>query len=311
MAVSSQITNTVLLVSPDHFGFNIETASTNVFQHDLHIQREELQAKAKEEFNSMVAILKNAHINVITIKSPEKEVPDAVFPNNWLSTDSDGNMIVYSMMSPLRRLEKQYEPVAKILTSSGFHVKRIINFDNFEKADIFLEGTGSMTLDRVHKKAYASLSSRTDMRALEYFSSAFAYKPIYFRSFDLNKKEIYHTNMMMNMGEGFAVVCLDSIIDQNARKIVADELIKDGMEIIEISQEQVFTYCGNLLQVRSMHGEKNIIISENAFGHLKQEQKEQLEKQGKIIIVPLPTIETVAGGSARCMMAEIFLPRIH
>jgi hypothetical protein len=311
MSPISQITNTVLLVSPDHFGFNVETAATNVFQHDLHEKRDELQKKAQAEFDEMVLRLKQEHINVITVKSPEKEVPDAVFPNNWLSTDQDGNMVVYSMMSPLRRLEKQYEIIAKLLTVAGFQVQKIINFDNFEKANIFLEGTGSMTLDRIHKKTYASLSSRTDIRALEYFATAFGYKPIFFRSYDTNAKEIYHTNMMMNMGERYAVVCLDAISDEKDRNTVKNELIADGIEIIAITKEQVFHYCGNLLQVKSLDGDKKIIISENAFNHLDTQQKEQLERHGKIVTTPLSTIETVAGGSARCMMAEIFLPRTN
>lgn len=305
---TSQITNTVLLVSPDHFGFNIETAQTNVFQHDLHIRREELQQKAQAEFQTMVQTLKQEKINALTIHSPEKEVPDAVFPNNWFSTDEQGNMIVYSMMSPLRRLEKQYKEIETLLVKSGFQVSKIINFENFEKENIFLEGTGSMTLDRVHKKVYASISSRTDMRALEYFGNAFNYKIIPFKSFDVNNKEIYHTNMMINMGENFAVVCLDSITNPNERANVENELTKDGIEIIAITQEQVFHYCGNLLQVKSTDGEKKIVISQNAFDHLNEAQKAQLQKHGKIITVPLPTIETVAGGSARCMMAEIFLP---
>ncbi|HLL60334.1 MAG TPA: arginine deiminase-related protein [Candidatus Nitrosocosmicus sp.] len=307
----SQITNTVLMVSPDSFAYDEETAISNTFQKNLTISQEDIQKKALDEFNEMVNQLKENLINVLVIPSVKGNVPDSVFPNNWFSTDDKGNLVVYSMLAESRRKEIQIDILKQALIKNGYEVKKTINFKNFQDSDMFLEGTGSMTLDHIHHVVYAILSARTHIIPLEYFCSAFGYTLVYFNATDLQGIPIYHTNVLMNIGDGFAVCCNELIQDEHERKNVQAQLEKNNFEVVDITYEQMTKFCGNILQVENINSERKIIMSDQAYNSFSKKQIDTLEKYGGIIHSNIETIETIGGGSARCMLAEIFLPKIN
>jgi hypothetical protein len=305
------LTDTVLMVSPDTFAYDRETAISNTFQKQLPgANQEEIRQKAFSEFSQMAQHLRDNDITVLTLTSKKQKTPDAVFPNNWFSTDSVGNLVIYSMMTESRRKEKQINNLMTLLFENNYHVKRTVNFEAFERNNQFLEGTGSMSLDRKNKVVYAALSARTHIKALEYFASAFGYSLNMFNAPDTNGIPIYHTNVLMNIGDGFAVVCLEAVTDMSEKDSLKNQLEKHSIEIIDISREQMNHFCGNILQVRNKDDKKYIVMSTQAYGHFSDTQRQQLENHGTILHTDLTTIETIGGGSARCMMAEIFLPRM-
>ena len=301
------------MVRPNSFRKNEETATNNHYQRDIsQVSPEEIIERAQEEFDGLAAQLTAAGIEVVVFDEAEPhETPDALFPNNWISTHNDGTVALYPMFAPNRRTERREDVPLVLEHQFGFDVRQIIDFTEFESHNKFLEGTGSIVLDRINRKAYAALSDRTDARALEHFCDQLDFEPVAFEAFqtvDNQRLPIYHTNVMMSIGSGYAVVCLDCIDSDEERKQVVDAIAQDGLELIAISEGQVNQFAGNMLEVTGNEGPV-LVMSANAYQSLAPGQIEQLQQHTTLLHTPLPTIETCGGGSARCMIAEIHLPK--
>lgn len=297
-----QATDTILMIRPAQFGFNHETAASNVFQKGSEQAPDEIQQKALKEFDELVKLLRLNKIYVIVIGDDGKlHTPDSVFPNNWISFHS-GKMVLYPMLSESRRRERRSDWIQLLKQCSGS--KEIIDFTREELNGKFLEGTGSMVLDHANKIAYANLSSRTHEELFPRWCSRFELEPVFFHATTIDGKEIYHTNVLMAVGEKTAVICPEAIRDQVERSRVIEKLSAHH-RLIEISEEQMNHYCGNLLLVKNREGKKFWVMSTRAFRRLSEEQKEMLRLDGDLLHSPLETIESVGGGSARCMMAEM------
>ncbi len=296
-----------MMVRPANFGFNAETAENNAFQtKETELLPETIKKRAIEEFDGFVDKLRQAGINIIVIEDEAIPIrPDAVFPNNWITFHLNGTIITYPMYAPVRRLERREDVILKI--KERFSSKRLVRFEEYENSNQFLEGTGSMVLDRVHRLVYACLSPRTDAKLLDEFCHWAEYKKIEFHAVDDLGTDIYHTNVMMAMGDTFVIICMDSIRDATERKYLTRSFSKTGKEIIDISMEQMKSFAGNMLQVKNDKEETFLVMSEQAFKSLKPEQVTQIESHCNILHAPIYTIEKFGGGSARCMMAEIFL----
>lgn len=303
---TTQITDTILMVRPAHFGYNAQTAGNNAFQtNDPAFSPEEISARAQEEFDAFVSKLRAAGVQVIVIDDTDEPLKhDAVFPNNWFSTHTDGSIITYPMYAPMRRLERREDVISKLQQRYGYN-KRIA-LENREEEDRFLEGTGSLILDRDNKIVYACRSIRTDEGLLDEFALWMGYRKLLFESYDANGLPIYHTNVMMALGTNFCVICLDTITDAVQRREVTDQLAATGKDIIAITVEQMEAFAGNMLQVKGSLDETYLVMSEQAYKSLSEDQVRQLELHTRLLYSPLDTIESYGGGSARCMMAEIF-----
>jgi len=301
------------MVRPHSFRKNEETATNNHYQRDIaQASPEEIIERAQEEFDGLVDQLKAAGVEVVVFDEAEPhETPDALFPNNWVSTHADGTVALYPMFAPNRRTERREDIPLVLEHQFGFDVRQIIDFTEFESHNKFLEGTGSIVLDRVNRKAYAALSDRTDARALEHFCDQLDFEPVAFQAFqtvDNQRLPIYHTNVMMSIGSGYAVVCLNCIDSDEERKQVVDAIAQDGLELIAITEEQVNQFAGNMLELTGDDGPV-LVMSASACQSLVPEQIEKLQQHTTLLHAPLPTIETCGGGSARCMIAEIHLPK--
>lgn len=298
-----QSTNKILMVRPSNFGFNSQTSANNAFQKEGFADNS--NEKATAEFDNFTAMLKEAGVEVFVINdTPEPHTPDSVFPNNWFSTHEGGTLALYPMFAPNRRLERK-EGVINFL-KTNFKFKRVVDLTYFEEKKVFLEGTGSMILDRDSCIAFACRSQRTDEEVLEQFCDELEYDYLIFDACDSAGKPIYHTNVMMCIGTAFAVVCLDAVNDIDQREDLIGLIEESDKEIIEISLEQMEEFAGNMLEVRGKEGEPLLVMSARAKRVLTDEQIAALEKHCKIIAPELETIENNGGGSARCMMAEIF-----
>lgn len=307
-----QTTNTILMVRPVGFRMNEQTAVNNYFQEDISIKNAEINKKAQDEFDAFVFKLRSYGVKVVVVSdNEESDTPDSIFPNNWNSFHSDGTVAIYPMFAENRRSERR-EDIFEKLEEEGFVINHIIDYTSAEEFDVFLEGTGSMILDRENRKVYCALSPRADEELCIEFCEDFEYTPVIFtanQTVNGKREAIYHTNVMMCVAETFAIICLSSIDDKKERKNVLKHLKEDGKKIIEITEEQVNNFAGNMLQVRGKDNELFLIMSHAAFTCLTQSQKVQINNHCKIIYSPLDTIETCGGGSARCMMAEVFLPQ--
>jgi len=304
-----QTTSHILMVRPVNFSFNAETATNNAFQvpgNDFGAQE-----KALNEFNDFVRILREHEVDVIVAEdSPDPYTPDSIFPNNWISFHDDGTICLYPMFAANRRMERK--PGVVELIAEKFSVKNKIDFSYYEQKDLFLEGTGSMVLDRENKIAYACLSPRTDIKVLKVFCDHMGYKPIAFDAVDMNGNSIYHTNVMMCVADKYVVICLESLPRKKEKEEVIAAIKNSGKEIIEISLEQMNHFAGTMLQVNNASDEKLLVMSTQAYESLSPKQIKRLSAYNKIIHSSLTTIETNGGGSARCMMAEVHLePRSH
>jgi len=303
--MSTQTTSHLLMIRPVNFGFNAETAVNNAFQ--VAGNDAGAQEKAKQEFDDFVALLQQNGVDVTVVNdTPEPHTPDSIFPNNWVSFHDDGTVVLYPMYAVNRRLERKQGVLDAIATK--FKVSKRIDFTNNEKDNVFLEGTGSMVLDRQNKIAYACLSPRTDYFILTEFCEEMGYTAVSFDAIDQSGQPIYHTNVMMCVADKYVVICMDSIAAQHEKDEVTDIIIKSGKEIIAISFDQMTHFAGNMLQVNNTQGEKLLIMSSQAYAALTKEQTEKLSKYNLIIHSPLNAIEINGGGSARCMMAEVHLP---
>jgi len=293
------------MIRPVNFGFNTETAVNNAFQ--VAGNDADAQKKAMQEFDDFVALLQQNGVDVTVVNdTPEPYTPDSIFPNNWISFHDDGTVVLYPMYAPNRRLERKQGVLDAI--DGKFKVTKRIDFTNNEKDSAFLEGTGSMVLDRQNKIAYACLSPRTDYFTLTEFCEELGYTAVSFDAIDQNGQAIYHTNVMMCVADRYVVICLDAIAAQHEKDEVTEVIRKSGKEIIVISFDQMHHFAGNMLQVNNKQGEKLLVMSSQAYAALTKEQTEKLSHYNTIIYSPLNTIEINGGGSARCMMAEVHLP---
>jgi hypothetical protein len=294
------------MIRPASFGFNEQTAGSNAFQQN-NTELQQVQQEATLEFDSFADLLKSKGVNVTIINdTPEPQKPDAIFPNNWVSFHDNGDVILYPMQAENRRYERREDAIRTL--ESRFHVNHVIDLSRFELEDKFLEGTGSMVLDRDNKIAYACLSPRTDLEVLNAFCEYLHYTAVTFNAIDASQQAIYHTNVMMCVGSHFAVVCLDSITNTNEKQVVIDSLQHTNKTIISITLEQMNHFAGNMLEVQSNDGESLLVMSQSAHNSLTQEQIAKLEEHTEIVSADLTTIETIGGGSARCMLAEVHLP---
>jgi len=304
-----QITKNILMIEPVSFNYNSETALNNYFQKlDANFSKSQIQKKALKEFNNFVKLLRSKQVNVHVIKDTINPLtPDSIFPNNWISFHSNGEVLLYPMFANNRRLERRRDIIKKL--QNEYFVSEVKSLVHYEDKSIFLEGTGSMILDRTNKICYASISLRTNKSIVLDFCDQLNYKPVLFNSFqdvDGKRLPIYHTNVMMCVASDFAIVCLDAIDSQDEKNSVINSLITTNKEIIQISELQANKFAGNMLQVQG--DKKYLIMSESAFNTLSEKQIQKIESYCSILYSDLKTIEKFGGGSARCMMAEIFLP---
>jgi len=309
-----QTTNSIVMIRPVAFRMNEQTVVNNHYQKVIEgLLPATINAKAQAEFDAFVEKLRAVGINVIVIDDTvEPDTPDSVFPNNWISFHENGDIVLYPMFAENRRLERR-EDIFDILEEKGFQINDIMDYTSAEEDGIFLEGTGNIILDRENEMAYCALSPRADEELFIEFCEDFEYNPVIFEAYQTvngETKHIYHTNVMMCIAETFAVICADCIDDKAERKMVLQKLKESGKEIILITEEQVNNFAGNMLQVRGANDERFLIMSDAAYNVLTNEQITKIEKHCKILHASLDIIEAFGGGSARCMMAEVFLPMI-
>ncbi|REG81878.1 citrulline utilization hydrolase CtlX [Algoriphagus antarcticus] len=307
-----QTSSNILMVRPANFGFNPETAGNNFYQQADARSADEINTLAQKEFDAFVAMLRDQGVSVIVEEDTSEPVkPDAIFPNNWFSTHPDGKLILYPMYSPARRLERRKDLIENLMKRK-FKVEEIIDLSFFEEDGQYLEGTGSMVMDHQSETIYACYSERTHQIPLEYVGKLLGYKVVGFHALqEVNgmSTPIYHTNVMMHVGSDLAVVCLDSIPKASEKQAVQKSLTQAGKKVVPITSKQKFRFAGNMLEVGNDGGEKFTVISETALDSLNIGQIQLIEKYTTIISPSIPTIEKLGGGSVRCMMAELFLPR--
>ncbi|MGB0863005.1 MAG: citrulline utilization hydrolase CtlX [Saprospiraceae bacterium] len=305
----NQITDTILMVRPRHFGFNEETAANNAFQvNDQSITKEQISEKAIEEFDNFVTKLRMHGVDVIVAEDSETPIKtDSIFPNNWVTFHQDGTIILYPMNSLNRRLERSKDVLNTVLEKH--HHRLSIDLSKVEEEELFLEGTGSLILDRPNGLAYACVSPRTNEEILDIFCKKMDYQKILFSSSDQNGQLIYHTNVMMALAENFVIICMESIDREEDRDLLIKKFGQTGKEVISINYAQMYAFAGNMLQVKNRIGETFLVMSEQAFKSLDKEQIHAIQRHTSILHSPIYTIEKYGGGSARCMMAEVFLPR--
>jgi hypothetical protein len=306
MNQQQQSTSHLLMIRPVNFGYNEETAGSNAFQHKDKNQ-EFVQHRALLEFNGLADTLRQNGVDVTVIDdTPQPYTPDSIFPNNWVSFHADGSVFLYPMQAENRRLERREDIIGQL--EDTFTVHHITDLSRYEHDDKFLEGTGSMVLDRANKLAYACISPRTDRDVLAVFCEQTGYTAICFDAADERQKAIYHTNVLMCIGSKFAVICLDSIPNPHEKVVLTSSLTSTQKEIIEISFEQMNHFAGNMLEVRNKNDDTLIVMSQSAFLSLNASQKATLGKYGKLLHSDISTVENNGGGSARCMIAEVHLP---
>ena len=308
-----QTTNSILMIRPVAFRMNEQTAVNNYYQKVLdNLLPATVNAKAQQEFDAFVEKLRAVGVNVIVVDDTlNPDTPDSIFPNNWISFHENADVVLYPMFAENRRKERR-EEVLDLLEEQDFEIENIVDYTDAEEDGYYLEGTGSIVLDRTNAKAYCALSPRADEELFIEFCEDFDMHPVIFEAFqtvDGERKLIYHTNVMMCIGETFAIICSECIDDKKERKMVLDFLKADGKEIILINEKQVNNFAGNMLEVRGSNDKRFLVMSDSAHQSLTAKQIEQLEKHAQIISSSLDTIEACGGGSARCMMAEIFLPK--
>jgi hypothetical protein len=306
-----QTTDTLLMVRPANFGYNAQTATNNSFQNAAEVAKSgEIREAAQAEFDNFVERLRERNVNVIVVEDTATPIkPDAIFPNNWMSYHEDGSVFLYPMYAPNRRIERRKDIIQGL--KEQFVVGKVHDLSGSEALNIFLEGTGSMILDRVNGLCYACISQRTDANLLEDFCGKIGYSPIIFHADDRNGDAIYHTNVVMAIGETFVVMCLEAVRDEAEKAALLSWFANTEKDFIEISMSQLEQFAGNMLQVSNTDGETFLVMSEQAFMSLTDAQIQQIQEHTEILYAPIYTIEKYGGGSARCMMAEVFLPKLE
>ena len=305
----SQTTNAVLMIRPVRFESNPHTAESNRFQGRTSVSPDEQQVAALAEFDALVAALRNAGIRVVVVDdTPEPHTPDSVFPNNWVSFHADGRIVLYPMEAPNRRTERRADIIEKLDRELGFRVTEILDLSTHESTGHYLEGTGSMVLDRVDRIAYACLSSRTQLDPLGDFAQQMDYDVVAFDAVDRNGVPIYHTNVMMSVGEKLATICDEAITRDDQRAAVLSRLEDTGHTVVSLNHDQMDAFAGNMLELRKIDGERLLAMSSQAWQSLYEEQQAMIRENGDVVHAPIDIIESSAGGSVRCMIAEIHLP---
>lgn len=306
----NQVSDTIFLIRPANFGYNSETAKSNAFQNNINIPQEQVSYKALAEFDAVIETLNKQHINIHVFNDTKQPVkPDAIFPNNWGSYHEDGTIILYPVAAKNRRLERRPDIIDFL--KEHYQVKQTIDLSYFEDDGKYLESTGSIIFDHINKIAYACISERTNKSVLINVCKLLDYKPVYFTSADNNGKAIYHTNVMMCITEKLAIICLESIRNEEERQAVTNSLSSTEHAIINITLEQVQSLAGNMLGLKNRNKEDILVMSQTAYSSLSAEQIKEIETFTKLLPLDVSTIETIGGGSIRCMIAEIFLdPKI-
>tara|TARA_R110002096_G_scaffold128768_1_gene277093 strand:- start:12960 stop:13895 length:936 start_codon:yes stop_codon:yes gene_type:complete len=305
----SQLASAVLMIRPARFESNPMTAASNRFQGRNDAAPEEQHAIALREFDALVDALRAAGIDVVVVQDTlEPHTPDSIFPNNWVSFHGDGRVVLYPMEAPNRRTERRPDIIEMLDNELGFHVSEVVDLSAHEANEHYLEGTGSMVLDRANRIAYACLSSRTQMDPLGDFAQRMDYDVVAFDAVDRNGVRIYHTNVLMNIGEAVAVICSEAIPDDAQREAVLARLKNSGHDILDLNYDQLDAFAGNMLELRAKSGERLVAMSSQAWNSLSSAQQEVLRANGKVVHSPIENIESSAGGSVRCMLAEIHLP---
>jgi len=301
------------MIRPVNFRMNEQTAVNNYYQKKTQVDTELITRKAQEEFDGFVKVLRNAGVQVIVIDDIlENDTPDSIFPNNWISFHENGDIGLYPMFAKNRRSERRLD-ILDTLEELDFEIKNIIDYSNAEEEGVFLEGTGSIVLDRVNRKAYCALSPRADEELFIEFCEDFEYTPVVFtanQTIGEKRLPIYHTNVMMSIGDTFAIICLDAIDNSKERKNLINHVKNDGKEIIAVTEDQINEFAGNMLQVLGKDEKRYLVMSTRAYKSLTAEQLSKITKHCPILHSDLEIIETLGGGSARCMMAEIFLAKV-
>ena len=309
--MQKQVTSQLLMVRPANFSSNTETLETNKFQSGLNVNdsQESIQSLAIEEFDNMVNLLRDHQITIFDLDDiKELNNTDALFPNNWVTFHQDNTAVIYPMMAKSRRKEKRNDILKYLEEFESFRIEKVIDLSYLEKDGFFLEGTGSMVLDRINKIVFACKSSRTSINALEVFCKKLNYSSVVFEAVN-DDLPIYHTNVMMSLGQETAFICSESIKDQKDIKHIHKLFGISKRKIIELSIAQMIQFAGNVLEVENTKGQSHLIMSEKAYQSLEAPQIQSISKSSKIISIPLDTIEKYGGGSARCMIAEIFLQK--
>jgi len=310
--MTKNASNDILMVRPVRFGMNAQTAVDNFYQNTTAAKGEEDQLAARSEFDSFVSKLRAAGVNINVLEDTlEPHTPDSIFPNNWISMHDDGTVVLYPMKAENRRLERRAD-IFDRLDQWGFDVRRTHDISNAENEEVYLEGTGSIVFDHDSRIAYMAQSQRAEPKIFNSLCDELGYTPIVFKSFQRTPdgpQPIYHTNVMMCVTNTYVLICLDTIHDQNERQNVVAAIQSSGKEILEISEDQKVQFAGNMLLVKGAKEELHLVMSGSAFLALTEAQKERIQRDHKIIHSDLPTIETLGGGSARCMLAEVYLPK--
>jgi hypothetical protein len=308
-AKESQLASTVLMIRPVRFQSNPLTAASNRFQGRNASSPERQQIDAASEFDGLAAALATGGVKVVQVEDTSKpHTPDAIFPNNWVSFHADGTVVLYPMEAPNRRTERRQDVIDTLVNQHGFQVREIVDLSEHEESGHYLEGTGSLVLDRTNRIAYACLSSRTHLDPLGDFAQRLDYEVIAFDAVDRDGAPIYHTNVLMNVGEGLAVICDEAITRKDQRDAVWQSLEDSGHDVLTLSFDQMDSFAGNMLELRSSSGERLLAMSEQARNSLTKTQLATISSYAKIISAPIANIESSAGGSVRCMLAEIHLP---
>lgn len=308
--MEAQLASTVLMIRPVRFGSNPMTAESNRFQGKSAASAEEQHAAALVEFDSLVDALREKGIDVIVVEDTvEPHTPDSIFPNNWVSFHGDGRVVLYPMEAENRRTERRTDVISHLNDELGYVVSEVVDLSAHEEQGHYLEGTGSMVLDRVNHVAYACLSSRTQLDPLGDFAQRMEYEVVAFDAVDREGVPIYHTNVLMNIGEALAVICDEAITRGDQREAVLQRMRESGRDVILLSYDQLDAFAGNMLELRGEDGKRVVAMSQQAFDSLNEEQHAALQKNGDIVSVPVDNIEASAGGSVRCMLAEVHLPK--
>jgi len=306
----AQLASAVLMINPVGFESNPHTLESNRFQGKTDATPAEQQAAAAREFAALANVLEQNGIEVVRVDDTEEpHTPDAIFPNNWVSFHADGTVVLYPMLAPNRRTERREDIIDRLAKDYGFQVRRTIDLTAHEDNEQFLEGTGSLVLDRSNRVAYACLSPRTKLDALGDFAQQLDYEIVAFDAVDKDGAAIYHTNVLMNVGEELAVICDAAIVQQDQRRAVLQSLRQTGHEVVSISSEQMESFAGNMLELRAASGERILAMSQQARDSLDDDQLQTIRKYSRIVSAPIDGIEASAGGSVRCMLAEIHLPK--
>ena len=297
------------MIRPVRFASNAQTAASNRFQGKSGLDPDAQNQHAQQEFDALAAKLRAAGVKVVALSDTEEpHTPDSIFPNNWVSFHGDGRAVLFPMEAENRRLERRGDILEQLSQEHGYAINEVIDISRYEESGRFLEGTGSLVLDRPNRIAYACLSTRTHLDPLGEFSQRMGYEVVAFDAVDPNGVPVYHTNVLMHIGEKLAAICSEAIRDESQRAAVLRSLADTGHDIVDLTYRQLAAFAGNMLELRSANGQRLTALSQRAYDAFDDEQRSKLHNNGKVVPAAIPVIEASAGGSVRCMLAELHLP---